>query len=90
VAQDGGDIVHRGFKGGDRFLSADEQGDDPVREDDDVAQRQDWKQTCHAGLYGRRSAAAQQNRRKRSPEIARFWRLTPKSNSMPLDERQIH
>ena len=36
-------LGHRRFERGDRFVAADEQGDDPVGENDDVAQRQDGK-----------------------------------------------
>ena len=45
---------HRRFERGDRFLAADEQGHDAVREHDDVAQRKDGKCAGHAVHMGMR------------------------------------
>ena len=58
---------HRRFERSDRFFAADEQGHDPVRENDDVAERQDRKGTgCHASYMGGRAAGAQR-RSSRTP-----------------------
>ena len=54
---------HRRFKRRDGFLAPDEQRDDAMRENDDVAKRKDGKRTgCHVHLYGRGTSAAQQRR----------------------------
>ena len=51
---------HRRLERGDRFLAPDEQGHDAVRENDDVAKRQDGKRSVSHGRYmgGRAVASA--------------------------------
>ena len=43
---------HRRFERGDRFLAADEQGNDAVRENDDVAKRKDGERASHGQYMG--------------------------------------
>jgi len=38
---------HRGFQRGNRFLAADEQRHDPMREDDDIAKRENGEKASH-------------------------------------------
>ena len=42
---------HRRFESSNRLLAADEKGNDALRKNDDIAQRQDWEQACHMSAY---------------------------------------
>ena len=63
---------HRRFERRDRFLAPDEQRNDAVRENDDVAKRKNGEKASHGRVYGRPPLAAQQSARNNPQRIARF------------------
>jgi hypothetical protein len=51
---------HRRLERGNGLLASDEQRNDAMGEDDDVAKRKDWEEASHGPVYGPPPPAAQQ------------------------------